>query len=128
MGVAHAKNNDQAPETPDELPEGQLEELNEQLRNINSEGGVAFMYALNGRINDNTIVVDENISQYEGCDVVITILGHVTDRRVVSKEKIRDEERITAARNLAGLWKAHNDDQSVEETVRMMRRRRQFDI
>ena len=27
MGVVHAKNNDQAPETPDELPEGQLEEL-----------------------------------------------------------------------------------------------------
>ena len=85
------------------------------------------MYALNGRINGNAVVVDENISQYEGCDVVITILGHVADRKAASRKEKSDEERITAARNLAGLWKTHNNEQTVEETVRMMRRRRQFD-
>lgn len=85
------------------------------------------MYALNGRINGSAIVVDENISQYEGCDVVITILGRVADRQSASRKEKRDEERIAAARNLAGLWKTHNNEQTVEDTVRMMRRRRQFD-
>lgn len=39
------------------------------------------------------------------------------------KKALREE----AARGLAGLWASHSDEQSVEETVRMMRRGRQFD-
>ncbi len=35
--------------------------------------------------------------------------------------------REEAAKGLAGLWASHSDEQSVEETVRMMRRGRQFD-
>ena len=37
------------------------------------------------------------------------------------------ERKKEIARELAGLWADRNDDISVEETVRMMRRRRSFD-
>lgn len=55
------------------------------------------------------------------------ILGRVADRKAASKKETREEERIVAAGNLAGLWKTHNNGQTVEESVRMMKRGRQFD-
>ena len=33
------------------------------------------MHAIAGHINDNMIVTDENLSSYEGYDVVITVLS-----------------------------------------------------
>ena len=86
------------------------------------------MYALSGRVDGNTIVVNENIARYEGCNVVITILdyqavGNPSSLTRDQKKALREE----AARGLAGLWASHSDEQSVEETVRMMRRGRQFD-
>jgi hypothetical protein len=39
-------------------------------------------------------------------------------------EKNTDEKMRTAALELAGLWKNHDDELSVEETVRNMRKRR----
>jgi hypothetical protein len=42
-------------------------------------------------------------------------------------EKIPDEKMRTAAMGLAGLWKNHDNELSVEETVRNMRKGRNFD-
>ena len=83
------------------------------------------MYALSGRVDGNTIVVKENIARYEGCDVVITILDRTADQNFEKAHKRVTME--TSARELAGLWKTHNHEVSVEETVRTMRRGRQFD-
>jgi len=83
------------------------------------------MYALSGRIDGNSIVVKEDIARYEGCDVVITILDRITDQNSGKAQKRVSME--TSARELSGLWKTHNDTKSVEETVRTMRRGRQFD-
>ncbi len=83
------------------------------------------MYALSGRVDGNAIVVNENIARYEGCDVVITILDRITDHQFMTTEKQGKAAREKAAKSLAGLWKNHHDELSVEETVRMMRRGRQ---
>lgn len=88
------------------------------------------MYALSGRVDGNTIVVNENIARYEGCNVVITILDYQAVGNGNSSSLTRDQKkalREEAARGLAGLWASHSDEQSVEETVRMIRRGRQFD-
>ena len=85
------------------------------------------MYALSGRVDGNAIVVKENIKRYEGCDVIITILDRITDQQVMTIRKQTKAAREEAARSLAGMWKNHHDEASVEETVRMMRRGRQFD-
>ena len=42
-------------------------------------------------------------------------------------EKKPDEKMRTAAMGLAGLWKNHDNELSVEETVRNMRKGRNFD-
>ena len=39
-------------------------------------------------------------------------------------EKNPDEKMKTAARGLAGLWKNHNNELSVEETIRDLRKGR----
>ena len=80
------------------------------------------MYALNGRITGNAIVVDENISSYNGYKVIITILDK--DSHSVS-EKREIEGKQKAARDLAGLWSSHDNLTSVDETVRTMRRGRE---
>ena len=83
------------------------------------------MYALKGRVDGNTIVLNENITMYEGCDVVITILDRSDDSILKKAEKRATME--AAARELAGMWKTHSQDISVDETVRAMRRGRRFD-
>ena len=88
-------------------------------------GGETEVYALNGRVNGNAIVVNENITRYEGCDVVITILDRIAERDLRHTHERDNME--ASARALAGLWKTHNNDLSVEEAVRAMRRGRQFD-
>ena len=83
------------------------------------------MYALSGRIDGNAIVVNENIAKYEGCDVVITILDRIADRD--SRKAYKRAVMEASARELSGLWKTHDDEVSVEDMVRTMRRGRQFD-
>ena len=83
------------------------------------------MYALSGRVVGNSIVVKENIARYEGCDVVITILDRIADQNSAEASKRATME--ASARELAGLWKTHNNAMSVEDAVRAMRRGRQFD-
>lgn len=83
------------------------------------------MKALSGYIDKNSVIVDGNISFYEGYNVIITILDSVRDQK---KEDIgKKDSRQQAAKELAGLWKSHGDTASVEETVRSMRRGRSFD-
>ena len=82
------------------------------------------MYAIGGHINDNMIIADENLSSYEGYDVVITVLD-TTNNTIASKTP--DKNRIDAAKSLAGLWKGHNDEATVDETVRALRKGRSFD-
>ncbi len=85
------------------------------------------MHALSGHIDNNSIVVNGNLSMYEGCDVIVTILdgGQMKNCEGTSKS---DEKRKEAARSLAGLWSSHENTVSVDEEVRMLRRGRQFDI
>ena len=86
------------------------------------------MRALSGYVNGNTVVVDGNISSYNGRDVIITILDRddffVRER---TENLDKNEKRIAAARTLAGLWKDRKDDISAEDMVRNMRRGRHFD-
>lgn len=84
------------------------------------------MYALRGRINQNEIVTNENISLYEGCNVIITILDNAEFADV--KKDFSDEKGKEIARELAGLWKTQDNNKSVEDTVREIRRGRSFDI
>ena len=84
------------------------------------------MYALSGYIDNNTVVVNENISSYEGRSVIITILDSIKGEASGIQNAL--ESRKEAARKLAGLWKAHSSDLSVDEEVRSLRRGRRFDI
>ena len=84
------------------------------------------MYALSGYINKNAIIADENISSFEGCKVIITVLDAINEGQ--NGVKISDEGKKKAARELAGLWREHDNKISVEETVRSLRRGRSFDI
>ena len=86
------------------------------------------MYAVNGFINDNTVITDENILRFEGRRVIITILDSKIDE-VYEAEQLEAEKKIrrNAALGLAGLWKSHDNTVSVDKIVRGLRRRRQFD-
>ena len=84
------------------------------------------MYALSGYVNEDVIVTDENISSFNGRKVVITILDIERDAQLESVSSI--ENKKNAARNLAGMWKDHNNEVTVEETVRSLRKGRNFDI
>ena len=85
------------------------------------------MHAISGYVDGNTIVTHDNISRFEGCNVIITILDRIVDHQ--NKEtKTNDMAMISAARDLSGLWKTHNDDHSVDETVRLMRRGRHSNV
>ena len=81
------------------------------------------MHALSGYINDNTVVVNGNISSFEGYNVVITILDTVRNAGIMDHNK---EQKQHAARQLAGLWSSHDSSFSVEDTVRDMRKGRSF--
>lgn len=83
------------------------------------------MHAISGYIDGNAVIANESISSYEGRNVIITILD--TARNGQLESQTTDEYKKTIARNLAGLWKAHNNETTVEETVRAMRKGRNFD-
>jgi len=82
------------------------------------------MHAIAGHINDNMIVTDENLSSYEGYDVVITVLD---TRDNAGNSQFPSESNIKAANRLAGLWENHTDDAPVDDVVREMRKGRSFD-
>lgn len=82
------------------------------------------MQELSGYINQNAIVVNGNISSFDGYNVIVTILDSTRDKHAQSQDDT--ELKKAAARELAGLWKSH-EDSSVEEMVRGMRRGRSFD-
>ncbi len=82
------------------------------------------MHAIAGHINDNMIVTDENLSSYEGYDVVITVLD---TRDNAGNSPFPSESNIKAANRLAGLWENHTDDAPVDDVVREMRKGRSFD-
>lgn len=82
------------------------------------------MYALNGYIHGNSVVVNENLSVYNGRSVVITILD---DARVKpAKQPDANANQKKAARELAGLWKTHPESSDVDGMVRAMRKGRSF--
>ncbi len=78
-------------------------------------------------INGNSVVTNESIKNYEGYNVVITILDSIRDNHSSLSSTKTDESRKQAVRSLAGLWKSHDNDQSVDDMVRTMRRGRNFD-
>ncbi len=82
------------------------------------------MHAIAGHINDNMIVTDENLSSYEGYDVVITVLD---TRDNTENPQLPSESSIKAANRLAGLWENRDDDTPVDDVVRAMRKGRSFD-
>lgn len=84
------------------------------------------MYALSGYIDGNSVIADENIKKYEGCNVIITILDGIKERKISSKKQTNDD-RILAAKELAGMWASY-DDCAVDDMVRNLRRGRNFDI
>ena len=61
-----------------------------------------------------------------GAEVVITIRGKKMARMVPYKEQKRVLERIDEDDLLFGLWKDREDMESVDETVRALRKRRTF--
>lgn len=83
------------------------------------------MHAISGYIEGNAVIANESVSSYGGRNVIITILD--TARNGQLDSQTTDEYKKTIARNLAGLWKDHNNEATVDETVRAMREGRSFD-
>ena len=84
------------------------------------------MRALSGYIEKNAVIVKENISIYDGCEVIITVLDGDNDMQ--EGMALSDDQRKDAALSIAGLWKDHSGGLSVDDEVRLMRRGRRFDI
>lgn len=87
-----------------------------------------MLAAVSGYIDEDRVIVDENISEWKGRKVIVTVLDSVYNSRtseVQGNNKI--ETRKAAAMELSGLWKDHKCELSVEETVRSMRKGRRFD-
>ena len=84
------------------------------------------MHAVSGYVDDSKIVINENIGQFNGHDVVITILDTVRENHAVSNTTL--EHKKSVARELAGLWKDHDNTMMVDETVREMRRGRSLAV
>ena len=82
------------------------------------------MYALSGYINENTIVVNENLSLFDGYNVIVTVLDSLKER---DDENRTTEFKREAAKSLAGLWRSHDNKTSVDQTVRVLREGRHFD-
>ena len=85
------------------------------------------MHALSGHIDNNSIVVNGNLSIYEGCDVIVTILDGGQMKKSEDSSRY-DEKRKEAARSLSGLWRSHENTVSVDDGIRKLRGGRQFDI
>lgn len=83
------------------------------------------MHAVEGYIDGSTIVTDENLSFYEGRDVVITVLDSIRKSKIETKPS--DVLRRSVAERIAGLWQNHNDNSSVDKVVRDMRKGHSFD-
>ena len=81
--------------------------------------------AVNGYYNGEHIVMDERVNLHVGQRVIITILD--TMKSIQSEKNDTEDRKKAAAISLAGLWKNHDEDLSVEETVRAMRKGRSFD-
>ena len=86
-----------------------------------------MLTAISGYIDGNRVVVEENVSEWQGRKVVVTILDGFEEGRMPSNKFARDDARIAAANELAGLWKNHDDEPSVDAVVRSMRKGRRFD-
>ena len=87
-----------------------------------------MLVAVNGYIEGNRVIVEENLADWQGREVIVTILNKTRDERTVSVKKTAEDERKNAAiMEIFGLWKDHDDNLSVEEMVRNMRRGRCFD-
>ena len=95
-------------------------ESNPHLKNWRME-----MHTINGYIDNNVVVVNENISSYDGCDVIITILDRTNTSESVMQS---DDEMKKAAKSIAGLWKSHDNKKTVDDEVRSMRKGRNFDF
>lgn len=85
-----------------------------------------MMVAVNGYIDNNKVIVNEDIADWQGRNVVVTVLDSLWQRPSLDS-LTSDDSRRQAALELAGLWKDHDNELSVEETVRNMRRGRRFD-
>ena len=88
-----------------------------------------MLTAVNGYIDGNRVIVEENIADWQGRNVIVTILdSNCTERKQKTESPSDDEIRKTAARELAGMWKDLDNEPPVEKAVRNMRRGRRFDI
>lgn len=84
-----------------------------------------MLASVNGYIDGNRIVTDETISEWQGRNVIVTILDSSRQSSTpVAHTGGEAEKRRIAAVNLAGLWKDQEDSLSVEETIRNMRKGR----
>ena len=86
------------------------------------------MYAVSGYIDDGAVVLNEKVNDWQGRNVVVTILDSTWNESDLSDEELVDEGAKNAALQLAGLWSSHDQNASVYDTVRNMRRGRQIGI
>ncbi len=68
------------------------------------------MYSFSGLVNGNTIKVDENLQTFDGCRVIITVLDETASISNQMTSEILDSKRMTAAKELAGIWKDRKED------------------
>ena len=84
-----------------------------------------MLTAVSGYIEDNKVIVEENITEWQGRNVIVTILDSAWDGQASKDtQKTDDEKKKKAALELAGLWKDHENELSVDDMVRNMRRGR----
>ena len=86
------------------------------------------MLAVNGYYDGNVCVLEEEVAERPQ-KVIITFLNQPFEN--VEKDvgsKITEEEKLRVLEEVQGLWKNHDNSVSVDDYVRNMRRRRQFDI
>ena len=85
-----------------------------------------MLATVNGHIDDNRVIVNENISDWEGRNVIVTILDS-SWHQPPAEPTADDSSKRAAAIGLAGLWRDHDNDLPVEKIVRDMRKGRLFD-
>ena len=86
------------------------------------------MLAVNGYYDGNVCVLEEEVAERPQ-KVIITFLNQPFEN--VEKDvgsKITEDEKLRVLEEVQGLWKNHDNSVSVDDYVRNMRRRRQFDI
>lgn len=88
---------------------------------------VVTLTVIDGYIDANKVVVNENIAAWEGRKVVVTILDSTWNQNS-SYSETSEADKKAAALEISGLWKDHENEMSVNETVRSMRKGRCFDI